>query len=185
MHRFLVGLTCLVCVLAAACSSSNKETSDAGGADDGSTDAGCVPYESDADLTTPTVSFSNDIVPIMNFSCGIAGSTCHGATNVTLQQRPFLGFFDGGTDASAVVTGIVGVDSQEAPSVKLVAADNPGESFLMHKMDGDECVFMVQCQATTTQYPNCGASMPYSSNLLDPATRDTVRRWIAQGAQNN
>ena len=51
-------------------------------------------------LTTPNVSFKDDILPILQPGCAIAGSTCHGAPSVVSQQRPYLGSFDGGTDAA-------------------------------------------------------------------------------------
>jgi len=183
MHRFLAGVAAVACLSTAACTSNNPSTTDGG-----TTDAGedvCEPYEPDADLTTPTVSFNKDVVPIMNFSCGIAGATCHGTPSVVAQQRPYLGDFDGGTDASQVISGIVGVKSQEDPSMNIVTASDPAHSFLMHKVDWDECTLAAQCASTTTQYTNCGQGMPYSSDQLDQPTRDTIRRWIAQGAKNN
>ena len=184
----------LVCALSVgACSSPAKETVDAGppdacgtGGADGSFCEG--PYVSCADLTTPTVSFAADIVPIFQPSCAIAGSTCHGTPDVaTTQARPYLGSFDGGTDASFVVQGLVGVMSNENPTMSTVKAGDPANSFLMHKLDGDQCTLneLKACVATKTQYTDCGQQMPYSSPPLDEATRDTIRRWIAQGAKNN
>jgi hypothetical protein len=137
-------------------------------------------------MTTPTVSFSTDVLPTFQRSCGIAGATCHGAPSVvTVAQRPFLGYFDGGTDGSAVVSGLVGVVSPEDPKLSIVKASDPANSYLMHKLDGDQCTFAKDCAQGQTQYTDCGQQMPYSSPALDEATRDTVRRWIAQGAKNN
>jgi hypothetical protein len=183
MRRLFLLLASLTSLTAAACSTSSGSPgdNDAGpGAD------ACVPFESDADLTTPTVAFSTDILPTFQRSCGIAGSTCHGAPSVaTTQQRPFLGFPDGGTDSGQVVTGIVGVAANEAPQMTLVVAGDPGSSYLMHKLDGDQCQFAAECAQGPTQYTDCGQQMPYSSPPLDEDTRDVVRRWIAQGAGNN
>jgi hypothetical protein len=184
MHRFLTGVAALACLSTAACTSKNPASGTDGGITDAAAEA-CVEYESDADLTTPTVSFGSDIVPIMNFSCGIAGATCHGTPEVTAQQRPFLGLFDGGTDAGEIISGIVGVKSNEDPTMNVVTASDPANSFLMHKVDWDECTLTAQCAATKTQYTNCGQGMPYSSDQLDQPTRDKIRRWIAQGAKNN
>jgi hypothetical protein len=205
MHRYLILCGGIVCALTTACSddsgrfigvdSGSSSGSSSGGSsgsssggtgDDGGTDA-CVAYVApDADLTTPTVAFAKDVLPTFQRSCGIAGATCHGATSVVkVDNRPYLGQFDGGTDAAVVVNGLVGVASYENPSAVMVTAGNPGASFLMHKLDGDQCTFAAQCAQGQSQYTDCGQQMPYSSSALDQKTRDTVRRWIAQGAQNN
>jgi hypothetical protein len=190
MHRSLILAAAASSLLgAAACSSSSATGSPTDAAADPETaapEAGCSPYTSDADLTTPTVSFAKDIQPTLNRSCGIAGATCHGAPSVVkVDMRPYLGNFDGGTDAQAVVEGLVGVQSPEDPDFVMVKAGDPGNSFLMHKLDGDQCLFMTGCAKGQTQYTDCGQMMPYSSPPLDTATRDTIRKWIAQGAKNN
>jgi hypothetical protein len=154
------------------------------GVDAGDPDV-CEPlYETDADLTTPKVNFDKTVLPIFEKGCGIAGSTCHGAPNVTFQQRPYLGEFDGGTDAAAVIEGLVGVASSEDPQMNLVEAGDPTQSFLMHKLDGDQCNLVAACAASQTNYTNCGTGMPYLNSALPAATRDTVRRWIAQGGKS-
>jgi hypothetical protein len=190
MSRILLVLTSLLAGLStAACSSSSKveegppDACSTGGNDGGA----CLgPFVSCADLTTPSVSFAADIVPIFQPSCAIAGSTCHGTTDVaTTQMRPYLGNFDGGTDASAVVQGLVGVTSNEDPTMVTVVAGDPGNSYLMHKLDGDQCTLASACASSKTQYTDCGLQMPYSSPPLDEPTRDIIRRWIAQGAKNN
>lgn len=166
----------------AACSSTSATSS--GGTDAGGD--GCSAVTSDADLTTPSVSFQGDILPTFQLSCGIAGSTCHGTPNVaTTQQRPFLGYPDGGTDASDVIKGLVGVATNEDPGMQYVVASDPEHSYLMHKVDGDQCQFAAACAQGQTQYTDCGQQMPYSSPPLDQKTLDDIRRWIAQGAQNN
>jgi hypothetical protein len=198
MPRLVLVLACVggfaaAAIGAVACSSSSnpgQAVHDAGSHDAGvgmdAEDEVCLPYESDADLTTPTVSFQTDVLPTLQFSCGIAGATCHGAPSVAIsQQRPFLGYFDGGTDASQIVNGMVGVTSNEDPSMAVVKADDPANSYLVHKIDGDQCTLASQCAASQTQYTNCGLQMPYSSQPLDQPTRDTIRRWVAQGAKNN
>jgi hypothetical protein len=174
----------------AACSSSSPHgTASDGGTADTGFDAGAdvcePPNESDADLTAPTVSFTTDVVPIFQQSCAIAGGTCHGVPEVVQQQRPYLGDFDGGTDAAVVVKGLVGVASDEDPQMDLVTASSPETSYLMHKMDFDQCNYAADCAKGSTQYTNCGLGMPYSDSELPATDRDTVRRWIAQGASNN
>jgi hypothetical protein len=139
----------------------------------------------DAGLTSPTVSLKADIMPIFQFSCGIAGSTCHGATSVSHQGRPFLGYPDGGTDAATVYQALVGVASTEDPKMKLVTAGNLDESFLWQKVDNTMCKFAADCRAGGSAYPDCGQSMPYGNQALDVPTLTTIARWIAQGAPNN
>jgi hypothetical protein len=189
----LFPVTALFAVLSVACSSGSSKGSaaDGGGGEvdacgTGGADGGaCIgPYVSCADLTAPEVSFATDVLPIIQPSCAIAGSTCHGTPDVaTTQARPYLGSYDGGTDAAAVVTGLVGVTSNEDPTMPEVTMGDPETSFLMHKLDGDQCQF--DCKASKTQYTDCGQQMPYSSPPLDESQRDTIRRWIAQGAKNN
>jgi hypothetical protein len=205
MHRYLILWGGIVCLQTAACSddsgryiglassasssggsgSGSGSSSGSGGGDGGSD--GCTAYEvPDADLTTPTVAFAKDVLPTFQRSCGIAGATCHGSTSVVkVDQRPYLGQFDGGTDAAVVVNGLVGVQSPEDPSGVIVKAGDPANSYLMHKLDGDQCIFAPQCAQSQTQYNDCGQQMPYSSSALDQPTRDTIRRWIAQGAKND
>lgn len=190
MARLFFASSLLACLATAACSSSSPHgTSSDGGADSSVFDAGadaCEPvYESDADLQAPAVLFATDVVPIFQQSCAIAGGTCHGIPEVVAQQRPYLGDFDGGTDAAVVYKGLVGVPSNEDPQMNLVTAGSTANSYLMHKMDNDQCNFAADCAQGQTQYTNCGESMPYSDPLLPTDTRDTVRRWIAQGAKND
>ena len=187
MHRLFLLLASLVCLSVAACSSSSDPASgkDAGGGMDAGLDV-CAPFESDADLTSPTVSFATDVLPTFQRSCGIAGSTCHGAPDeMTSQQRPYLGLFDGGTDASQVISGIVGVSSFEDPQAIIVKASDPTNSYMVNKLDNTQCLFVSQCAKGTSQYPTCGTQMPFESGDLPQLPLDNIRRWIAQGAKNN
>jgi hypothetical protein len=182
---------------AAACSAANgagdappATASDSGGGGtsqgDGGGGGGCAPFVSSADLTAPAVTFAADVLPVFQRSCGIAGATCHGTPSVaSVDMRPYLGNFDGGTDAAAVVKGLVGVTSPQDPKLAIVKAGDPAQSYLMHKLDGDQCQFAADCAQGQTQYTDCGQAMPYSSPVLDEGTRDTIRRWIAQGAKND
>jgi hypothetical protein len=61
-----------------------------------------------------------------------------------------------------------------------VTAGNPDASFLQKKIDGTHCELAAQCRGGT-----CGDSMPQGGDLLGEESRLTIRRWIAQGAQNN
>jgi hypothetical protein len=175
-------------------SSSSSGGSGEGGGEESGT--GCTAVVSTANLTTPTVSLKTDILPIFQISCGISGSTCHGMfqggmQNLYLAEQ--LSAMDGDGDAGAIVKGIVGVKSVEDPSMNIVTAGDPTNSFLMHKIDGDQCTLASQCEApdgaifmgnTTVPVP-CGQNMPYLNSMLTTAELDTIRRWIAQGAMDN
>jgi hypothetical protein len=141
--------------------------------------------KADADLTSPQVSFAIDVMPTFQTSCGIAGSICHGMPGVSAQGRPFLGYFDGGTDAAEVEEVLVGVPSAEDPAMNLVTAGNLDQSYLWVKLDNLQCTQAAECAKSKTPYRDCGQSMPYSNPPLEPGTLRTVARWIAQGAKNN
>jgi hypothetical protein len=130
-------------------------------------------------LTSPVVSFGNDVLPIFKQSCGLSLS-CHGGSAATT-GRVFLGSNQVMTDPTMVHDGIVGVATIDLPSMPFVTAGDPSKSFLLHKMDGDQCLFDSQCVTLAGNPPGCGVSMPQDLPLLDVPSRDTVRRWIAQG----
>ena len=145
----------------------------------------CTAYQVPAgtNLMAPAVSFQSDVLPIFEGSCGLSTS-CHGSSTVTSDGRVFLGSDTVTTDPATVHDGLVGIFSMDLPSMPYVTAGDPSKSFLMHKMDGDECLFASQCAASVAG-GGCGVSMPQNLPLLDVASRDTVRRWIAQGAAND
>lgn len=128
-------------------------------------------------------------MPIFQASCAIGGASCHGDPTVVASSRPFLGYFGNPSDAGAtasVRTGLVGVKSSEDLSMNFVTAGDPAQSFLMHKMDGDQCTLIPECMMPGSYRPNCGVFMPYqAASILDVAARDVVRRWIGQGAPDN
>jgi hypothetical protein len=138
----------------------------------------CQAYVSPAgtDLTSPVVSLHADVMPVFAFSC--AFSSCH-ATTDSQNNGIYLGnkAQPSKADASAVRTRLlarpVGVE------LPYVTPGMPELSYLMHKLVGDLCNLEARCTKT------CGAPMPFGQALLDPATRDILRRWIAQGAQDN
>ena len=148
-------------------------------------------YVSAADLHAPTVSLVRDVMPILEKSCAAGGATCHGDPSVVSDRvpRPFLGYDgapDAGADVAEVRGGLVNVKSREDLSMDLVAPGDPARSFLMHKVDGDQCTLMAECAIGNSIRPNCGAFMPYQApTVLDVQTRDTLRGWIAQGAGDN
>jgi hypothetical protein len=157
--------------------------SDDGGTADGGTPPGgsCPLYQVPAstNLMSPAVSFKNDVMKVFNNSCGIAA--CHGS-----QSTAMGGLFLGAegvnrADAPTVYAGLINKASLELASMPFVTPGDPSKSYLMHKLDGDQCAFDAQCAGGT-----CQALMPSGgTQLLPVATRDTLRRWIAQGAKND
>jgi hypothetical protein len=130
------------------------------------------------DLTTPSVSFKTDVMPILVQSC--AFSSCHGASSggnngVRLGSKTAPN--DPANAPSAIRANIVGVKGPELTTMNFVTPSDPSQSYLMHKLDGDHCKLDAQCRDRS-----CGTAMPQGGDLLPVATRDTVRRWIAQGA---
>jgi len=142
------------------------------------------------------VSFKNDVVPIFARAC--AFSTCHGAN-----QNPMGGLYLGPNvnnvmgNASAtppfyppddatlarIHGGIVGAKGQLPVTMHLVEPGSPKDSFLMHKIDGDQACVDIACNPIATG--KCGESMPQRSTPLDPAEAGAIRDWIAQGAMND
>jgi hypothetical protein len=127
-------------------------------------------------LTQPSVSFRSDLMKVFNASCG--ASSCHGQTGAPAGGL-FLGLESArGGDAAMVRAGLVGHAAAELPSMPLVTAGDPEHSYLMHKLDGDQCAFAAQCSGG-----DCMTFMPQGAQQPLPVeTRDQVRRWIASGA---
>lgn len=147
------------------------------GCGSGASQAVCGAYEVPAttDLSKPTVSFDNDVLPILQQSCAL--SACHGSQLGT-NNGIYLGAPAGVIDSSRVYAAIVNAPSQTAPTQVYVVPNDPARSFLLHKLDGDLCV-IKQCAT------GCGIVMPKDAPQLSVATRDVIRRWIAQGAAHN
>jgi hypothetical protein len=188
-------------IVSAACGGS----SGAGGG--GSND--CFNY-SGFNSMTPAVSFKTDVLPIFRGSCALSVA-CHGcdtATDPTCTNsgyKPYLG--TGLTDAAPTPTQIMAILSSTVgapaslqlstidsttmvgnPDMDIVKAGDPAHSFMMYKLDGNFPTTPsnneVTCSSLTcASHQTCGQAMPSLGMTL--ASRDTIRRWIAQGAQNN
>lgn len=97
---------------------------------------------------------------------GCLGAACHSAG----AQQPDLE-----TDAYAAM---VGVGSVGAP-LQYVAAGSSADSYLMHKLDA---TFMLDASLGGC---GCGGGSPMPAGgapLLEQDVRDTIRRWIDEGA---
>lgn len=146
--------------------------------------AACFDY-SGFDGMSPAVSFKTDVLPFFQQSCGVSTS-CHGDINQPNDNRPYFGpnknMTAGTTEIDAIFASIVDVVSYYEPGMSIVKTGDPENSFLMYKLDGTLECDKLQCAATK----DCGGIMPQGvQEPVDQATRDKVRRWIAQGAQNN
>jgi hypothetical protein len=145
------------------------------------TGGGCVAYTTPPgfDPKTPMTSFARNVMPLFDQSCSF--SSCHGSTSDS-KGNLFLGAQNSaGADAKTARMNIVSVMSQENPTMPYVTPGDPSKSYLMHKMDGDQCLFESSC----TKPDGCQSSMPQGLDPLPVDQRDIVRRWIAQGAQDN
>jgi hypothetical protein len=72
----------------------------------------------------------------------------------------------------------------------IIAASAPQNSFMMYKLDGDPNLANMNNQVTCATLTcatamTCGGSMPSCGPQLPQTQRDTIRRWIAQGAKND
>ena len=139
----------------------------------------CKVYDPPSDFvaTTPAVSFKTDVAPIFQKSC--AFSSCHGNENGGNQANLYLG-----DDKAKIFTNLVGFTATKYPQMPRIAANDAKNSYLMHKIDGDSCTLPSCSGACANTMPD-DTAIDQSPSLLTVAQRDTFRRWILQGAQNN
>ena len=180
----VVGAFGLIC---SACSSGSSSSS---------TDGDCGDYAT-FDGTSPTTTFKADVLPIFRQSCGIS-SSCHGVNPPTAPGQHFLGPANSNpapsaSDIAAIISGIVGQKSVDETEMDVVSAGSPQASFMMYKLDGpnnpestnpDDTIVdcsTLKCAAAMT----CLLPMPQGGPQLPATDRDTIRRWIAQGAKND
>jgi len=163
----VVGAASLVCV---ACSGGR----DGGGTTTDSAKTCSADVAPASELASPVVTFETDVAPIFAKAC--AFSACHGSHTAAGNHGLFLAAT--GADGMTAVKTALAAGSQELPSMKFVAPGDPDNSFVLHKLDGNLCGLEAQCVSGS-----CGVSMPQGNDLLPQASRDTVRRWIAQGAK--
>lgn len=159
-------------VFALACGGSNPSSTEVSPTEpapsaSATTTNACEPHASSADLTSPPSTFEADVAPVLATSCGF--SSCHGSRGPS-NHGVYLG-----ASADVVKAGLL-KPSQTLPSMNLVVPGDPAKSFVMHKLDDDLCT-LAACANDA-----CGRSMPSGNPLLPEATRDAIRRWIAQGA---
>jgi hypothetical protein len=114
----------------------------------------------ETDVGAPT--FAADVQPIFAQSCASGG--CHGGPEALT-----------GLDLSPSVAydQLVGAPSFQVPTLNLVTAGDPDQSYLMNKLLG-----------SAEDVGGAGDIMPPGFGL-GPADIEVVRAWIAAGAPNN
>ncbi len=183
------------------------DPADGGGSSSASLCGTCVEPTA-IDLTTPTVSFTTDIFEgILRPSCN--ASTCHGAPtgrdpngNYPAAQL-YLGatsdnLYEVTIDA-ALMTTVIGnlkADSKTTPGTKIVNPGSPETSFVVAKIYRCQNERGLTCKEQSGKLPlhcstsACGDPMPPLDKAgqivqLSEEQKNTFRRWIAQGAQDN
>jgi hypothetical protein len=97
-------------------------------------------------------------------------SVCHGA-------QGGLGGLD---DCDTGHANLVNVPSTELTTMDRVEPGDPGNSWLMHKLDGTQDWFDPMCESMF-----CGSQMPLAPPPLSESVRDSIRTWITNGALND
>jgi hypothetical protein len=130
-----------------------------GGSGDGTADSAATwtPVDTGSDDLGDPLHYIVDIEPLLTPTCN---DGCHPGADSMASFVLGEGYGD-----------LVDVPAVELPTMDRVEAGNPDRSYLMHKLDG-----------THIPVGGMGPSMPPDGALLSEADRDTVRRWIQQGA---
>ena len=183
----------------AACLSASCSSSLAGNAardSDGSAGADAAAMCSASDTT----SFQSDVMPIFAASC--TGSTiCHGQMGNGAEENLYLGVnAQAGTNSATVIgvvySGLVAIKSEEDPSMNIVTAGSSAQSYLWHKIAGDQNsdTAVEQGCASVASGPNacsdciaaapCGVQMPLGSTLT-ASEICVLENWIDEGAPDN
>jgi len=187
----------------AACSSTSTAGSGGSSGDCKTVTCKAIDY---TNLDATPVSFKNDIfTPIIRPTCNT--SSCHGLPlNRATADLPGAHLYLGPqpTDSSVPIDdnlmGQINTEltsaSHTAPTMKIAAAGDPANSFLMLKLTGCQNSKGLSCTLQSADISEtksgCGDTMPptcYSQmNDVTPpseAQLTTIARWIAQGAKNN
>jgi hypothetical protein len=187
-------------------SSSSASASTSSSSSSGSGNPDCFNY-STFNSASPAVSFKADVAPIFAQSCALS-TACHGCNALGCKMSavtPFLGSAAGAPSAAQVAAIIASTVGQPAvfqistldgttmvgnPDMSIVKAGDPAHSFMTYKLDGNfpavPTMDDVNCPTLTCAGSmTCGLAEPQGGPQLPAAQRDVIRRWIAQGAQNN
>jgi hypothetical protein len=123
----------------------------------------------DAEPASGPISFEKNVMPILQTNCAL--QACHGS------RESNLGIF-----ITADKKQVFEEFQKTSPTfgkgaLKFVVAGSSSKSFVMRKMDGDHNK-LTECAN------GCGKEMPPDA-LLSAGKRETLRRWIDQGAKDN
>jgi uncharacterized protein (TIGR03118 family) len=108
-----------------------------------------------------TVSSVPTLASLQSSIFGPRCSGCHSGGGASLPGSMNL------TSTSATFAALVNVNSIEVPSLKRVLPGDPGNSFVVHKLEGTQTV---------------GERMPQGGPFIDQATINQLRAWIQAGA---
>jgi hypothetical protein len=141
-----------------------------GGGSGGPTPPAVPPTTCPIPVAKASPSFSADIVPALQSSCGSSATSCHGGA------APTGHVIYAGTPAQ-VYAQLVNAVPANAPSGQgwvLVKPGDPAHSWILEKVTQD--------QPGGSGY---GTRMPQAAPNLCQPTVDTLSAWISAGAQNN
>ena len=108
----------------------------------------------------PTPTLTSIQENIFDTSCALSG--CHAGANPPQGMN---------LSAGEAFGNIVGVPSQERPSLLRVDPGSPDDSYLVHKIQGNSDIV--------------GQRMPLGGSPLSSDQINLIRTWIANGAENN
>jgi len=124
--------------------------------------------------TTTTSTTSTTLAPLWSaIQAQVIGPTCGGCHGI---QAGLTGL----GDCSTGHANLVGVSSTELLSMHRVEPGDPGNSWLMYKLDGTQGWFSPMC---TGEY--CGSQMPLGGQPLSAEVRAAISTWISNGAVND
>ncbi len=188
--------------------SSDESTPDDAGTSGASLCGTCAEPDATIDLTSPVVSFKTDIFEgLLRPTCN--AYTCHGAPPGAdpAGNYPAAKLYLGATSDNrynvtidaALMTTVIGnlkAASKTAPERNIVAPGSPQTSFVVDKIYRCQNERGLACMEQSGKLPlhcttsPCGDPMPPLDKdgqilQLTEDQKNTFRRWIAQGAQDN
>lgn len=203
VKRFVTAATALsaFCATVSGCGGSDTP-SDSGAGSNNPACGRCEQPNPDIDLMAPEISFAATVFPILQNSC--TAVACHGTTPGTDPELiyPALDLYLGpppsdtttpldATLYARLVSGLKKV-SRSAKDRALVFPGAPQKSFLVDKIYACQDERRLSCDVEfdgVRHCPeaSCGDPMPPRDQpgQLSTEQRDAIRRWIAQGAQDN
>ena len=170
-----------------------------------SSGSGLGPSPCGAGASPAAVSFSNQIMPILQSNCSVGGSgptaLCHGDPSVAMAgeaggTRQWFGPPAPATSSRATVTltydGFVDRLSTEDVFMDLVKPGDPTQSFLWYKINNTQGSLDTETPDPCIRgdLGGCGSAMPLpliaqTITLLPQANLDLFCNWIVQGALND